>query len=98
MVKLNNTYPMSGFVRDPKSHIKRLAETGRPEVLTVDGKATVVVQDVESYQRMLEALDLVDSVRIIRERLDSLNAGEPGVSADTVFKELLDMAEAKRSA
>ena len=38
-------YPVSDFNRKSAEHIKRLQETGRPEVLTVNGKAAVVMLD-----------------------------------------------------
>ena len=36
-------------------------------VLTVNGKAEIVVQDAESYQRMLELLDRAETVEALRE-------------------------------
>lgn len=88
MVQLTDIHPLTGFLRDHKAHIERLAATGRPEVLTVNGKARVVVQDAESYQKMLEALDAVETERIVRERLASLDSGEPGIPAKQVLAEL----------
>lgn len=88
MVRLTDIHPLTGFLRDHKAHMERLAATGRPEVLTVNGKAKVVVQDAESYQKMLEALDAVETERIVRERLASLDRGEPGVPADRVLADV----------
>ena len=50
MVQLTDIHSLTGFLRDHKAHLERLAATGRPEVLTVNGKARVVVQDAASYQ------------------------------------------------
>ncbi len=97
MVQLTDIHPMSGFIRDPKTHIQRLRETGRPEVLTVNGKASVVVQDAASYQKMLEAIDHLDAVRTLRARLASLKNGAPGGPAKQVFQELLDIIDADRA-
>ena len=88
MVNLNDIHPVSGFVRDPKGHIKRLRETGRPEVLTVNGEARVVVQDVAAYQKLLEALEDANTLRVLREGLASIERGEPGVPAEQAFQEL----------
>ncbi|MGD9790809.1 MAG: hypothetical protein AB7Q00_11550 [Phycisphaerales bacterium] len=85
MVQMTDIHPLTGFLRDHKAHLERLAATGRPEVLTVNGKARVVVQDAEAYQKMLEALDAVETERIVRERLAALDRGEPGVPADEVL-------------
>lgn len=85
MVQLTDIHPLTGFLRDHKTHLERLAETGRPEVLTVNGKARVVVQDAEAYQKMLDALDAVETERIVRERLAAMDRGEAGVPAEQVL-------------
>ena len=85
MIQLTDIHPLTGFLRDHKAHIERLSATGRPEVLTVNGKARVVVQDAEAYQKMLEALEAVETERIVRDRLASLDRGTPGVPADQVL-------------
>lgn len=80
MIQMTDIHPLTGFLRDHKSHIERLEKTGRPEVLTVNGRAKLVVQDAAAYQRMLEELDLAESTRIVREQIASVERGEPGVS------------------
>lgn len=88
MVQANDIHPLTGFLRDHKAHIERLAATGRPEILTVNGRARIVVQDAESYQKMLELLDSVETERIVRQRLASLDKGEPGVPAKKVLADV----------
>lgn len=88
MVQLTDIHPLTGFLRDHKAHLERLAATGRPEVLTVNGTARVVVQDAASYQRMLEAFDAMETERIVQQRLASLDRGEPGVSAADVLSDV----------
>jgi len=39
-----------------------LKKTGQPVVLTVNGKAEIVVQDAESYQKLLEAKDRMEAI------------------------------------
>jgi hypothetical protein len=85
MVQLSDIHPLTSFLRDHKGHMSRLASTGRPEVLTVNGKARVIVQDAEAYQRMLDAIDAVKTEAVLRERLASLDAGEPGLPAKKVL-------------
>ncbi len=89
MIQLTDIHPLTGFLRDHKAHIERLAETGRPEVLTVNGRAKVVIQDAAAYQKMLDELDLADSTRIVQERLASIERGEPGVSPAQVREAVL---------
>jgi len=95
MVNLNDIHPMSGFVRDPKGYIQRLSETGRPEVLTVNGQARVVVQDVEAYQKLLDEAEDARTFRVLREGLMAIQRGEPGIPAEQVFAELRGIINAK---
>jgi PHD/YefM family antitoxin component YafN of YafNO toxin-antitoxin module len=81
-------HALTAFLNDHESHLKRLEETGRPEVLTVDGEAKLVVQDAAAYEALLEALDILDTARILQERIKSVKRGEPGVPADTVFENI----------
>lgn len=54
-------------------------------MLTVDGRAQIVVQDAEAYQQLIELLDTVDADRVLRQRLASLDRDEAGVPADDVL-------------
>ncbi|HMD09032.1 MAG TPA: type II toxin-antitoxin system Phd/YefM family antitoxin [Candidatus Acidoferrum sp.] len=47
---------LTDFNRNTKAHLKRLRRTGRPELLTVNGKAEVVVQSASAYQRLLNSV------------------------------------------
>jgi hypothetical protein len=38
MIDLKDILPLTEFNRNSKSHIRRLKESGKPEVLTVNGK------------------------------------------------------------
>jgi len=95
MVNLSDIHSMSGFLRNHKAYIQRLSETGKPEVLTINGEARVVVQDAAAYQKLLDELQLFDDVRIIRQRLDSIDRGEPGVPAEQVFEEMRALIESR---
>jgi PHD/YefM family antitoxin component YafN of YafNO toxin-antitoxin module len=76
MVNLKDIYSLSDFQRKTREHIRRLKRTRRPEVLTVNGKAEVVVQDARSYQDLLDALDEAQAVAGIRAGLESMDRGE----------------------
>ncbi|QDU71916.1 type II toxin-antitoxin system Phd/YefM family antitoxin [Mucisphaera calidilacus] len=68
MIQPADIHPVTSFIRDHRTHMKRLAETGRPEVLTLNGKASIVIQDAAAYQKLLEQLDELDVVRILHVR------------------------------
>ena len=80
-------HSLSDFQRKTREHIQRLRETGRPEVLTVNGKAALVVQDADAYQRLLDLADRMDTLLAVREGLDSMERGE-GVSLAEFDKEM----------
>ena len=50
MLDTREIHSLTDFLRNHKAHVTRLKETHAPEVLTVNGKAEVVVQDAASYQ------------------------------------------------
>ena len=70
MISIEDIQSLTEFQRNTKRHIKRLKATGRPEVLTVNGKAELIVQDALAYQEML------DAIRGIQRGLDEVKAGK----------------------
>ena len=56
MIRPEDIGPLTDFNRNTKAHLKRLRRTGRPELLTVNGRAQVVVQSASAYQRLLASL------------------------------------------
>jgi PHD/YefM family antitoxin component YafN of YafNO toxin-antitoxin module len=57
MVRPEDIGSLTDFARNTKAHLKKLKRTGRPELLTVNGKAEVVVQSAAAYQRLLNLLE-----------------------------------------
>jgi PHD/YefM family antitoxin component YafN of YafNO toxin-antitoxin module len=45
---------LSNFKRNTPEFLRQLKETGHPVVLTINGKAELVVQDTASYQKLIE--------------------------------------------
>lgn len=77
---------LSTFKRDSNKVMRQMKKTKEPVVLTVNGKAAVVVQDAESYQELLELKERSEVVEILRQRLASrsLKKGRP---AEDFFNE-----------
>ena len=75
---------MTTFKRNSVGLVKRMRRTGHPLVLTVKGKAEVVVMDAGAYQQMA---DRVDAVEGIRRGLAQAKKGL-GRSVDDVFDDL----------
>ena len=54
MVSVQNIHSLTEFKRNANSYIDTIRSTKAPIVLTVNGKAAVVVQDAESYQALVD--------------------------------------------
>jgi PHD/YefM family antitoxin component YafN of YafNO toxin-antitoxin module len=76
MLDLNDIHPVTDFNRNTKEHIQRLKQTGKPEVLTVNGQAEIVVQSAQAYQKLLESAELSETLAGIRRGLDQVKRGE----------------------
>ena len=66
---------LSDFKRRTSELMERMEESGEPMVLTVNGKAKLVVQDAASYQKLMESLDYSEAVKGIRRGLEDVNEG-----------------------
>ena len=69
MFQSSDIHTVTDFSRKPAEHIKRLNESKRPELLTVNGKAAVVVQDAETYEKMATLAEYAESVNSIRQAM-----------------------------
>ena len=76
MLHASEIHSLTDFLRNHKAHVSRLKETHAPEVLTVNGKAEVVVQDAASYQIMLDRLHHMETLAAIQEGMASAERGE----------------------
>ena len=76
---------LSTFKRDSNKVMRQMKKTKQPVVLTVNGKAELVVQDAESYQHLLELKERRDVVEVLRQRLATVGY-KKGRTADEFFK------------
>ena len=72
---VNGTDTLTHFKRDTARFLKRLREGKGPLVLTVNGKAELVVQDAASYQALLERVERLETIAAVREGLEDVAAG-----------------------
>lgn len=77
---------LSTFKRDTAKLMRQMKKTKEPMVLTVNGRAALVVQDTESYQRLLEAKERMEALEGIRRGLESLTT-KRGTPARKFFAE-----------
>jgi PHD/YefM family antitoxin component YafN of YafNO toxin-antitoxin module len=81
MFKTQDICSMSDFVRNARAHADRLRATRRPEVLTHNGAAELVVQNAEAYQELLDRLDELETLAALNEAAEEIDRGE-GASAE----------------
>jgi PHD/YefM family antitoxin component YafN of YafNO toxin-antitoxin module len=78
-INVNDIRSVTDFQRNAKTHITRLKRTKAPMVLTVNGSASVIVQDANSYQQLRDRIDALeyehDVVAGIRVGLADVEAG-----------------------
>lgn len=68
-------HSLTDFKKRTPEFLKQLKDTGEPVVLTINGKAELVVQDAASYQRLLDLTADVKVIQGIRRGLDDVKAG-----------------------
>jgi prevent-host-death family protein len=74
----NGIDSLTNFKRQTADYLRQLRTTGDPLVLTVNGKAEVVVQDAAAYQKLVDLAaraDRDEAVQAIREGLADAEAG-----------------------
>ncbi|GFZ94941.1 type II toxin-antitoxin system Phd/YefM family antitoxin [Okeania sp. KiyG1] len=68
-------YSLTDFEHNPKYFVQQIKEIQKPIVLTVNGKAEIVIQDTIAYQKLLERLDYAESVAAIRQGITEFEQG-----------------------
>ena len=59
----NDIRSLSDFKRNTVELLDRLRKTGHPLVLTINGKAEVVVQDASAYQTLLDRVETIEGIQ-----------------------------------
>lgn len=75
MIQTQNIHSLTDFQRNTAGHIKRLKDSGLPEVLTVKGRAELVVQTADAYQALLSRLELYESAAAVTRGLHEIKDG-----------------------
>jgi prevent-host-death family protein len=66
---------LSHFKRNTAQVMKAMRKSGSPVVLTVNGKAEVVVQDAAAYQRLMVSAARAEMMEFLREAKADADAG-----------------------
>jgi len=83
---------LTEFKRNTTELVGHLKHTKHPLVLTINGKAELVVQDAESYQALLNAAELLETLKGIKRGLNQMKEGG-GKTAETFFAEMFDQLD-----
>ena len=59
----NDIRSLSDFKRNTVDLLDRIRKTGNPMVLTVNGKAELIVQDAEAYQALLDRVEALEGIQ-----------------------------------
>ena len=68
-------HSLSDFKRKTAQFRTRMKKTGNPVVLTINGKAEMIVQDAASYQRLLDRAERIEMMEFLRESRADMEAG-----------------------
>ncbi len=82
MIKLRSIQSLTDFKRNTNDYIKELQRSHDPLVLTVNGKAELVVLDPDAFQEIVDRIEYADSVIDIKEGMNSFGRGEGKRAAD----------------
>jgi prevent-host-death family protein len=74
--------PVTTFRNHSAEFLSHIRETGRPMILTVNGKAAAVLQDAEAYQRLLDIAASANVLEGIRQGREDVAAGRTMAAAD----------------
>jgi PHD/YefM family antitoxin component YafN of YafNO toxin-antitoxin module len=84
---------LSNFKRNTPEFLRQLKETGHPVVLTINGKAELVVQDTASYQKLLELAERAERMDALRASLEDMRAGRVSPADDMLAEMQQILAE-----
>lgn len=87
MIKLDDIHSLTDFQRETSAHMNRLKRTGRPAILTVNGKARVIVQDAGAYQKLLDRIEDIEKRLELAGSIREFRAGQVR-DVDAVFDDL----------
>jgi PHD/YefM family antitoxin component YafN of YafNO toxin-antitoxin module len=61
MIDLNNIHSLTEFKRNASTYIEQIQASRSPLVLTVNGKAAVVVQEAGAFQALLDRMQSLET-------------------------------------
>jgi len=87
MTNLTNSYSLTDFQRNARSHIEGLNQTREPLLLTVNGKVQAVLVDPLTFQALEEQQEKERFLMALREGLKDADEGRTRPAAE-VYAEM----------
>ena len=87
MIDLREVRSVTEFQRNLKEYVGALKQKKTPLVLTVNGRAELVVQNAASYQALLDRLERAESIAAIRQGVEEFEQGK-GIALKEAEKKL----------
>jgi PHD/YefM family antitoxin component YafN of YafNO toxin-antitoxin module len=75
MIKTSQIDSLTNFQKNTKQFVESLESSKDPLVLTVNGKAKLVVQDAAAYQALLDQTELIRFQEAVRAGIEDAEAG-----------------------
>jgi len=75
---------LSNFKRNTVKFLEQMKETREPVVLTINGKAELVVQDAQAYQALLDRVDYLETIKAVEQGLQDVKDGKTVVLEDFI--------------
>ncbi len=88
MILQEDVVSLTDFARNTKQHTTELRETGRPRILTQNGKAAAVVLSPEAFEKMAWDAEEYRLDERLRDAIERHHNGERGEPAEIVMKRI----------
>jgi PHD/YefM family antitoxin component YafN of YafNO toxin-antitoxin module len=90
-------HSLTDFKKNTNEFIHDLKKSGRPAILTVNGKAELVVMDAGAFHKMQEEIEFEDSVAQVKQSLKDFEEGNY-LPAEEVFDQLREIIKRNQEA
>ena len=77
---------LTDFKKNTNDFIADLKKTGRPSILTINGKAELVIMDAAAYQKIQEDLESKITLSEIKQSLEEFELGKASSATEVINK------------
>jgi prevent-host-death family protein len=74
MFQADDIHSLTDFQRNARKYISQLRKSGRAQVLTVNGRATITVMDAKAYEKLAAKARRLEEIEALQEGMDDIDA------------------------